>query len=134
MGSGRRGTAHQPAQSGAVPDPVILEFRNRPPESSPDSPADSTDEEHITKAEQARRLNASIFKVGQSLGDRVDEEFELTFFCACGCMTEVKRSLREYVIRGAVVNGHSRPAGHGPPLGPNPQPQSLRSGEPPHVT
>jgi hypothetical protein len=114
MGSGRRGTAHQQAQGGAVPDPVILEFRHRPLDGEPDSLADSSEEEHVTSAELARRLNASIYKVGQLLGDRADEEVELTFFCACGCMTEVKRSLQDYVIRGAVVNGHPRPAGHGP--------------------
>ena len=37
---------------------------------------------------------------------------KLTFFCACGCMAEVKRSLRDYVVRGAIIAGHSRRAGH----------------------
>src|SRR6185437_15912838 len=99
MGSGRRGTPHQPAQRG-VPDPVILEFRYRPAESDPDALAGSTDEEDVPAAELARRLNASIYKLGQSLVEQRDAEFELTFFCACGCMAAIKRSLREYVSRG----------------------------------
>ena len=111
MGSGRRGTTHRPAQPGAVPDPIILEFRYRSPESDPDALTDSPEEEDVPKAELARRLNASIYKVGQSLKDPQDEEFELSFYCACGCMAAVKRSLRDYVIRGAVVEGHSRPPG-----------------------
>jgi hypothetical protein len=46
------------------------------------------------RADLARQLNASIYKAGQSRpGD--DEEVELTFYCACGCMAEVKRSLRD---------------------------------------
>jgi hypothetical protein len=92
---------HRPAQRGAVPDPVSLEIRYRPPESGSE-----------TRADLARQLNAEIYKAGQSSAHREDEEFELTFFCACGCMAEVKRSLRDYVIQGAIVPGHSRPAGH----------------------
>lgn len=116
MGSGRRGTARRQAQRGAAPDPVILEFRYRPPEPSTDSRSDDTEEGAVTRAELARQLNASIYSAGQSLADQEDEDFELTFFCACGCMTEVKRSLQDYVIRGAVVNGHSRPSGLRPSL------------------
>jgi hypothetical protein len=101
MGSGGRGRADRATQRGALPDPVILEIRYRPPESS-----------STTRADLARQLNAEIYKAGQSSAHQEDEEFELTFFCACGCMAEVKRSLRDYVTRGAIVAGHSRPAGH----------------------
>jgi hypothetical protein len=98
MGSGRRGRADRATQRGALPDPVILEIRYRPPESGSEA-----------RADRARQLNAEIYKAGRSSAHQEDEEFELTFFCACGCMTEVKRSLRDYVIRGAIVAGHSRP-------------------------
>jgi hypothetical protein len=91
-----------------VPDPVILELRFRPPVTSAGSTTDDADD--LTRADLARQLNASIYKAGQSLTDRRDDEFELTFFCACGCMAEVKRSLRDYVARGAVVAGHRRPS------------------------
>src|SRR5690242_18066170 len=92
MGSGRRGTAHRLGQRGAVPDPTILELRYRPSEEGPD----------VTRADLARQLNASIYKACRSLTDAEDEELELTFFCACGCMAEIKRSLRDYVTRGAI--------------------------------
>jgi hypothetical protein len=101
MGSGRRGTAHRAAQRGAVPDPVILEIQYRPPEG--DSEA---------RIDRALQLNAEIYKAAQSSAHHEDEGFELTFFCACGCMAEVKRSLQDYVVRGAIIAGHSRPAGH----------------------
>jgi hypothetical protein len=101
MGSGERGPAHRAAQRGAVPDPVILEIRYRPPESDSE-----------TRIDLALQLNAEIYKAGQSSAQHGDEEFELTFFCACRCMAEVKRSLRDYVVRGAVIAGHSRPAAH----------------------
>ena len=107
MGS-EKGRDGRRAQRGAVPDPVILEFRSRPPDPGPDSMTGAERGEAVG-AELARQLNASIYKVALSLTDQRDGEFELTFFCACGCMTEVKRSLEEYVTRGAVVNGHSRP-------------------------
>jgi hypothetical protein len=110
MGSGRRGTAHRKAQRGAVPDPVILEVRYRPLESGSDRTTRDADPEDVVRADLARQVNASIYKAAQSLGHWEDEE--LTFVCACGCMAEVKRSLRDYVTRGAVVTGHARPAGH----------------------
>jgi hypothetical protein len=110
MGSRRRGTAHRPAQRGAVPDPVILELRYRPPEGVSDRSTADPDPEDEVRADLARRLNASIYKAAQSFGQWEDEE--LTFVCACGCMAEVKRSLRDYVTRGAIVTGHTRPAGH----------------------
>jgi hypothetical protein len=94
-----------------VPDPVILELRYRPPERDSDRTAGDAEPGDVTRADVARRLNASIYKTGRSLADGEDDELELTFFCACGCMAEVKRSLRDYVIRGAVVAGHVRPAG-----------------------
>src|ERR1700746_674523 len=99
MGSERGGAAREPAKQGAVPDAVMLDFRHRPAASD----ADSSDQAEVTRAELARQLNASIYKAGQSLSVQGDEEFELTFLCACGCMAEVKRSLRDYVIRGAVA-------------------------------
>jgi hypothetical protein len=105
---GRRGTEHQPAQRGAVPDPVILEFRFRPPES--DEGTEDADESDVRSAELARQLNASIYKAALSVAGHREEESQLTFFCACGCMAEVKRSLRDYVTRGAIVTGHARPS------------------------
>ena len=113
MGAERRGTAHRPAQRGAVPDPVILELRYRPPESGSDRtdrPTGDADPEDLTRVDLARQLNSSIYKAAQSSGHRGDEE--LSFVCACGCMAEVKRSLRDYVTKGAIVTGHARPAGH----------------------
>lgn len=68
------------------------------------------------RADLARQLNASIYKAGQSrAGD--DGEVELTFDCACGCMAEVRRSLRDYVIRGVIVPGHAHPSGRRPNAG-----------------
>jgi hypothetical protein len=64
----------------------------------------------MTRVDLARRLNASIYNAAQSSGHREDEE--LSFVCACGCMAEVKRSLRDYVTRGAIATGHARPADH----------------------
>jgi hypothetical protein len=112
MGSGRRGTAHPGAQRGAEPDPIILELRYRPPESGPDRVTGDAEPGDVTRADLARQLNAEIYKAGQSYAHQEDAEFELTFLCACGCMAEVKRSLRDYVTRGAIVAGHTRPAGH----------------------
>jgi hypothetical protein len=99
----------RPAQSGALPDPVILELRFRPPESGSDRAIGDADTADAARADLARRLNASIYKAARSQTSQ-DEECELTFFCACGCMAEVKRSLADYVIRGAIVPGHARPA------------------------
>jgi hypothetical protein len=110
MGSGRRGSANRLAQQGAVPDPVILELRYRPAEGVSDRSPAATDPQDEMRADLARQLNASIYKAARSFDHREDEE--LTFVCACGCMAEVKRSLQEYVTRGAIVTGHARPAGH----------------------
>jgi hypothetical protein len=89
-----------------VPDPVILELQYRPNVSGANSGSDATDQD--LRAELARQLNASIYRIGRTLTDARDEDVELTFSCACGCMAEVKRSLQEYVIRGALLTGHSR--------------------------
>jgi hypothetical protein len=109
MGPEEGGTERRPAQHDFLPDPVILEFRFRPPERGGKSVAEDAEQSDVTSAELARQLNASIYKVGLSLADQRQQEFQLTFFCACGCMAEVKRSLRDYVTRGAVVAGHTRP-------------------------
>ena len=111
MGSERTETAHGAARPGAVPDPVILEFRYRPEADVPEEATENAGKAHLSRAELARQLNASIYRAGQRLSDQDDGDFELAFVCACGCMAEVRRSLREYVGRGAVVEGHSRPAG-----------------------
>jgi len=112
MGSEERERAHRPAQPGAVPDPVILELRYRPPESGSDRGIDAAGSGDLTRADLARQLNAEIYNAGRYSAHPEDEDLELTFFCACGCMAEVKRSLRDYVTRGAIVAGHSRPADH----------------------
>ena len=112
MGSGGRGTAGEPANGGHVPDPVILELRFRPPEGSSDQISGDAHRESIRRADLALQLNASIYNAAQSLAHD-EETFEVTFFCACGCMAEVRRSLRDYVMRGAIVTGHGRPAGEG---------------------
>jgi hypothetical protein len=75
-----------------------------------DSVSAGTDQEEL-RAELARQLNASIYKTGRSLTDEQGGDVELTFSCACGCMAEVKRSLQEYVMRGALLPGHSRKGG-----------------------
>ncbi len=97
---------HRLSQRGAVPNPVILEFRYRPPERDPDRTTGAADPEDVLRADLARQLNASIYKAAQSSGHKEDDE--LTFVCACGCMAEVKHSLRDYVTKGALVTGHSR--------------------------
>jgi hypothetical protein len=109
MGSGGRRTARQPTEGVDVRDPVILEVRYRPVEDDAASTTEPPDQEYISRAELARQLNASIYKAGRSLADLKDEDFELTFFCACGCMAEIRRSLRDYASAGAVLEGHSRP-------------------------
>jgi hypothetical protein len=48
------------------------------------------------RADMARELNVAIYEAGLSLSAGEDEEFEQTFYCECGCMAEVKLSLREY--------------------------------------
>jgi hypothetical protein len=107
MGSERRGAANQPGERGAVPDPIILELRYRPEVASDRMTADA-EPEGDTRADLARQLNASIYNAAQSSAHYEDEGAELRFFCACGCMAEVKRSLRDYVTRGAVIAGHAR--------------------------
>ena len=111
MGSGGRGTARRSAQRGAVPDPVILELRFRPPESGGDRGPHDSRAGDDARADLARQLNASIYKAAQAYACDDDEQLEFTFFCACGCMADVKRSLRDYVMRGVIVAGHSRPEG-----------------------
>jgi hypothetical protein len=112
MGSGKRGAARQ-AQRGAVPDPVILEFRFRPAEDAADATGEAARREDLTtRADLARCLNAAIYRVGQSLSDSRDPTFELTFFCGCGCMAEVRRTPDDFVTRGALVPGHSRLGDH----------------------
>jgi hypothetical protein len=113
MGSGRRGTAGQPGYGGSVPDPIILELRYRAPQNGPDQIVGEADKEDVRRADLARQLNASIYKAAQSFAGDDEETLEVTFFCACGCLTEVKRSLQDYVARGAIVTGHGRPAEYG---------------------
>jgi hypothetical protein len=91
---------------------VILELRYRPPESGSDRTTGDADPGDASRADLALQLNASIYKSAQSRAGQDDDESELTFYCACGCMSEVKRSLRDYVTRGAIVPGHSRNDGH----------------------
>jgi hypothetical protein len=110
MGSGRRGTEHRQVERSGVPDPVILELRYRPPESGPDGTAGDGAPEKLSRADLARQVNSFIYKAAQSSGYQEDAEF--TFVCACGCLAEVTRSLRDYVAIGAIVTGHARPAGH----------------------
>jgi hypothetical protein len=64
----------------------------------------------MNRAYVARQVNSFIYKAAQSSGYQEDTEF--TFLCACGCLAEVTRSLREYVTKGAILTGHARPAGH----------------------
>jgi len=111
MGSGGRGSARRPVQRGAVPDPVILELRFRPPDTDGDQMLEEGSAGDVARADLARQVNASIYKAAQTSAGEENEELEFTFFCACGCLAEVKRSLRDYVIRGAIVPGHARPAG-----------------------
>jgi len=84
MGSEEGGTERRPAQHDFLPDPITLEFRFRPPERGGKSVAEDAEQSDVTSAELARQLNASIYKVGLSLADQREQEFQLTFFCACG--------------------------------------------------
>ena len=93
-----------------MPDPVILELRYRPPDTDRGY-VEEGGADDVTRADLARQLNASIYKAAEACAGEEDEELEFTFFCACGCMAEVKRSLRDYAARGVIVAGHSRPAG-----------------------
>jgi len=108
MGPWRRGSAAGQSAQRAT-DPVILEIRYTPEEAGADSTAHD-EQSRGRRAELARQLNASIYQAAQSLAEQGDDDFELTYFCACGCMEEVRRSLWEYVSRGAVIDGHPRPA------------------------
>jgi hypothetical protein len=91
-----------------VPDPIILVLLYRPAESVSDRRTGEHSGEDVMRADLARRVNASIYNAARSSDH--DEHEELAFVCACGCMAEVRRSLRDYVTRGAVVTGHARPA------------------------
>lgn len=84
---------------------MILELRFRP-----DGADRTSGDGDLPRADLARQLNASIYNAAESIAHG-EETFEVTFFCACGCMSEVRRSLRDYVTHGAIVTGHGRPAG-----------------------
>jgi hypothetical protein len=93
-----------------VPDPVILELRFRPPENGSEWTPKDGETSDLERADVARQLNASIYNAARAISAEGDEH-ELTFFCACGCLAEVKRSLPDYVAHGAIVAGHARPRG-----------------------
>lgn len=111
MGSERAEAGGRPVEREGRPDPVILELRYRPTDGGSERVPEDDDSGDASRVELARQLNASIYKAGQSFAHPEDEAFELTFFCACGCMAEVKRSLQDYVTQGAIVAGHARPTG-----------------------
>jgi hypothetical protein len=53
MGQEEGGTARESAQPGAVPDPIILEFRYRPEQSDPDSMTEGQAQEEVTRTDFA---------------------------------------------------------------------------------
>jgi len=67
---------------------------------------EETDSEARTKANIARELNMQIREIGGSLQAGGDP---LTFYCECGCMAEVKRTVREYDAAGALAESHVCP-------------------------
>ena len=53
MGSGRRGTARDLVQPGAVPDPIILEFWYRSEQNEVDSMTEGQAQEDVTRTDFA---------------------------------------------------------------------------------
>lgn len=112
MGSEGRGTARRLAQRGAVSDPVILEVRYRSEQGGAGAPIEGGEQVAVTRADVARRLNDSIYYAGQSLATPQDGDFELTFFCECGCLHPVTLTLAQFdAADGAWLeqSGHSGP-------------------------
>jgi hypothetical protein len=81
-------------------------------------------------AEVARQVNAQIREIAESLATQGDESHEYTFFCECGCLQPLTRTLPELTRQGfALAQGHpaSRPSSRNeqqekepPPLEPLP--------------
>jgi hypothetical protein len=58
----------------------------------------------------ARQLNCSIHEIGRRLTARGDEDFDLTFFCQCGCLRPITLTLAGFeAAGGAWLEGHPRP-------------------------
>jgi len=61
------------------------------------------------RAQLARELNMSIHEVAASLSGEGDEDFEMTFYCECGCLSPLRLTLSGFEAGGALIAGHSRP-------------------------
>jgi hypothetical protein len=58
-------------------------------------------------AEVARQVNAQIREIAESLAIQGDEGHKYTFFCECGCLQALERTLEEVARDGfALAEGH----------------------------
>ena len=58
----------------------------------------------------ARQVNSSIHKVALKFKTQGDEDFDLTFFCECGCLRPVTVTLAGFdAAGGAWIEDHPRP-------------------------
>jgi hypothetical protein len=58
-------------------------------------------------AEVARQVNAQIREIAESLAIQGDEGHKYTFFCECGCLEPLERTLDEVARDGfALAKGH----------------------------
>jgi hypothetical protein len=58
-------------------------------------------------AEVARQVNAQIREIAESLARPGDESHRYTFFCECGCLQPLERTLSEVTREGvALAEGH----------------------------
>jgi hypothetical protein len=61
-------------------------------------------------AEVARQVNAQIREIAESLAIRGDDGHKYTFFCECGCLQPLARTLAEVTREGfALADGHTPP-------------------------
>jgi hypothetical protein len=61
-------------------------------------------------AEVARQLNAQIREIAESLAAQGDESHKYTFFCECGCLQPLARTLPDIAREGfALADGHQPP-------------------------
>ena len=62
------------------------------------------------RAQLAREMNLSFQEIASGLSAKRDDDFEVTFYCECGCLEPVKLTLSDFeAAGGALKPGHSRP-------------------------
>jgi hypothetical protein len=58
-------------------------------------------------AEVARQVNAQIREIAESLAIQGEDEHKYTFFCECGCLYPLERTLDQLARDGsALAEGH----------------------------